>query len=229
MSWRDYWNTDHPIYVNQRHRRLHYEGLARDIAGYVPSPDSIVLDYGCGEAEAARHVARTCGVLNLFDTAPNVRASVARRFADEPKIRVLDEAGVEALASESVDYVVCVSVLQYLTRDELGQALDLWREKLKAGGRLVIADVIPPCINPLDDISALLGFALRGGFFIAACLGLVRTFFSDYRKLRGQLGLATYAEADFLALLAAHGFKGERAAQNFGHNPKRMTFVATRL
>ena len=229
MSWRDYWNTDHPIYVNQRHRLLHYEGLARDIAAYIPSPDAIVLDYGCGEAEAAARVAQGCAVLNLFDTAPNVRASLARRFAGEPKIRVLDEAALEALAPESVDYVVCVSVLQYLTRAELGEALDLWREKLKEGGRLVVADVIPPDLSPLADIQALLAFALRGGFFIAACLGLVRTFFSDYRKLRGQLGLTTYGQGDFLGLLAAHGFKGERAAQNFGHNPARMTFVATRL
>jgi len=29
-------------------------------------------------------------------------------------------------------------------------------------------------------------------------------------------------------LLATHGFAGKRAEQNVGHNPARMTFVATR-
>ena len=73
MDWREYWNTDHPIYVNARHRLLHYEGLARDIAARIPSPDAVVLDWGCGEAEAADRVARGCKTLYLFDTAPNVR------------------------------------------------------------------------------------------------------------------------------------------------------------
>lgn len=229
MSWRDYWNTDHPIYVNARHRLLHYDALARDIVGYIPAPDAVMLDHGCGEAENARVVAQRCAELLLFDTAPNVRASVARRFADEPGIRVLDETALDALAAESLDIVVCVSVLQYLTREECAETLDLWRDKLKAGARLVVGDVVPPDLSPLDDVRALLSFAARGGFLVAAGLGLARAFFSDYRRLRGELGLTTYRESDFLDLLDAHGFRGERAAHNIGHNQRRMTFVATRL
>jgi SAM-dependent methyltransferase len=229
MDWREYWNTDHPIYVNARHRLLHYEGLARDIAACIPSPDAVVLDWGCGEAEAADRVARGCKTLYLFDTAPNVRANVARRCAGVAHIAVIDEAGLEALPDESLDMIVCVSVLQYLDAATLNDAMELWRDKLKAGGRLVVADVIPPNLNPLADIKALLAFGAQGGFLVAAGLGLVRTFFSDYRKLRGQLGLTTHAEGDFLRLLAANGFRGERADRNFGHNQARMTFVATRL
>lgn len=30
MSWREYWNADNPIYVNGRHRRLHYRRIADD-------------------------------------------------------------------------------------------------------------------------------------------------------------------------------------------------------
>ena len=50
------------------------------------------------------------------------------------------------------------------------------------------------------------GFAWREGFFAAAVLGLVSTFFSDYRRLRQKLGLKVYAEADMLrqARRAAH-------------------------
>lgn len=229
MDWREYWNTDHPIYVNARHRLLHYEGLARDIAAYIPAPDAVVLDWGCGEAEAADRVARGCKTLYLFDTASNVRANVARRCAGVANIAVIDEAGLEALPDESLDMVVCVSVLQYLDAATLNDAMELWRDKLKAGGRLVVADVIPPNLSPLADIKALLAFGAQGGFLVAAGLGLVRTFFSDYRKLRGQLGLTTHAEGDFLRLLSANGFRGERADRNFGHNQARMTFVATRL
>ena len=118
------------------------------------------------------------------------------------------------------------SLLQYLKAAEFGELLDFWRAKLKAGGKLVIADVIAPDVSPLQDIRALLTFALQGGFLLAALRGLAATFFSDYRKLRGEIGLTAYAEGDMLALLAAHGFTGERARQNIGHNEARMTFVA---
>ena len=74
MNWREFWNGTHSIYVNERHRALHYDRIAKDIASLVTSPDASVLDYGCGEAESADIVARRCGMLYLYDSAPNVQA-----------------------------------------------------------------------------------------------------------------------------------------------------------
>ena len=61
----------------------------------------------------------------------------------------------------------------------------------------------------------------------AAVLGLVRTVaLTDYWRLRSNLGLSRYAEAEIVAKLAAAGFSAQRAAVNIGHNPARMTFLA---
>jgi hypothetical protein len=90
----------------------------------------------------------------------------------------------------------------------------------------VLADVISPDASAIRDARALLAFAWRGGFFIDACVGLVATFFSDYRKLRAQYGLTRYAPDEMLAILAAHGFEGARAPVNIGHNQTRMMFEA---
>jgi len=51
------------IYVNERHRDVHYRTIATDISKLVPSPDAKVLDYGCGEATSANLVAEAwaCG------------------------------------------------------------------------------------------------------------------------------------------------------------------------
>jgi hypothetical protein len=62
---------------------------------------------------------------------------------------------------------------------------------------------------------------------MAALAGLVRTAFSDYRKLRAQYGLSTYAEADIVGLIRAAGYDNVQRRPNFGHNPHRMTFVGT--
>ncbi|MDB5649692.1 MAG: methyltransferase, partial [Hyphomicrobiales bacterium] len=96
-------------------------------------------------------------------------------------------------------------------------------------GRLVVADVIPADANAVDDVKALLGFAWQGGFLMAACLGLVATFFSDYRKLRDEIGLTRYSTQDIETLFSAHAFAATRAPVNIGHNQSRMMFVAAPL
>ena len=228
-SWRTFWDGTHSIYVNARHRTLHYETLADDLAALVPAPDAHVLDHGCGEALAADRLAGACGRLDLFDTAPSIQAKLAARFAGTARIRVLDEATLHALPEGSLDCVILNSVAQYLDAPQMADLLVLWHHILRPGGRLVLADIVPPDVSPLRDAAALLRFAARGGFLGAALVGLARTAVSDYRTLRAQLGLTTYTEPAMLALLAAHGFSARRAAKNVGHNDARMTFVASRI
>jgi ubiquinone/menaquinone biosynthesis C-methylase UbiE len=227
-TWIDFWNAEHSIYVNERHKRLHAEAIARDIARYIPHTGAVVVDHGCGEALYAEAVARECDRLILCEAAPRIREDLARRLSGMRNAEVVEPAGVERLPDASLDLVVVNSVLQYLKREELEGLLDLWRAKLKPEGRLVIADVIPPNVSPLRDAAALLTFAARGGFLLPALGGLVRTAFSDYGRIRAQLGFSTHAEQEFMALLAAHGLAGERVHPNFGHNQARMTFSARR-
>ena len=227
MNWRDFWNGTHSIYVNERHRALHYDRIAKDIGRLVASPDSAVLDYGCGDAEASDHVARMSGLLYLYDAAPNVQERLRLRFGRNEKIVVLTTTALEAMTDHSVDLVIANSVVQYLTHAEFENMLDMARRKLKSDGRLIVADVIPPDASAIDDVRALLTFAWQGGFLIPAFIGLVATFFSDYRKLREQLGLTRYAQQDIETLFAAHGFNAKRAPNNIGHNQTRMMFVAT--
>lgn len=227
MSWREYWNADTPIYVNDRHKSLHYAAIARDIAGHIPHDGAVVLDHGCGEALSADRVAARCTRLYLCDGAPLVRDRLAARFGGEPKITVIAPEEVETLPDHGLDLVVANSLLQYLSTEELDELLGLWHSKLKEDGRLVLADVIPHETGPLDDVSALLRFARDGGFLGAALAGLARTALSDYAKLRSELGLTQYGEAEIVALLKDRGFTGRRTAHNMGHNQKRMTFTAT--
>src|SRR5918998_449042 len=125
MNWRDFWNQDTPIYVSERHKVLHYAWLARDIAALIPSPDALVLDYGCGEALSADRVAARCRTLYLCDAAPVVRERLEARFTDEPRIKVLAPEDVQNLPEASLDLVIANSVIQYLSLDELRAFLAL--------------------------------------------------------------------------------------------------------
>jgi ubiquinone/menaquinone biosynthesis C-methylase UbiE len=225
-TWIDYWNSDHPIYVSDRHKLLHAAGIAKDFARHIKSKDAVVLDYACGEALYAEEVARLCKHLICSDTAAAVREKLAERVSKIESIEVQSAEQTQALPDSSCNLIVVNSLLQYLTLDQLSPLLSLWRRLLKADGRLVIADVIPPNVSPVKDATALLSFGLKGGFAGAAVKGLVKTALSDYRKLRGELGFTMHHEYDFLAMLSRHGFSGERSHPNFGHNQARMTFVA---
>jgi len=225
-DWLAFWDKPHAIYVNARHKDVHYRLIAEEIAARVPSRDARVLDYGCGEALHAEIVAAACGELVLCDGAPSVRAGLAAHFAGNAKIRVLAPDDIERLPQATLDFIVLHSVAQYLSAEQLRALLATFRRLVAPGSVVLLSDIIPPEFSAAADVAALLRFAATNGFLLAALGGLFRTLFSDYRRLRARYGLAHYSAADILLTLEAAGFAAERAPKNIGHNPARMAFVA---
>ena len=225
-DWRSFWDSEHSIYVNARHKDVHYRDIADQIAAFVPGPTARVLDYGCGDALHADRVAAVAAEVLLADSTQSVRAAMAARFAGNPRIKVLAPEELEQRSDRSLDLIVANSVVQYLSKAELDRVLALFRRLLAPGGALIVADVIPPDVGAVSDVVALLRLAARNGFLVAALLGLARTAVSPYRKLRSTLGIAQYTEAEFTRALTAAGFAAERLPRNMEHNPARMTFRA---
>ncbi len=225
-DWISYWDSDHPIYVNARHFDVHYANIADDIVRLLPGQHARVLDYGCGEALHADKIAGRCATLYLCEAAPTVRSRLTERFGKVANIAVTSPEDVAAMEPESLDLIVANSLLQYLKRGELVALLKEWRRLLVPGGALIIADVIGPKQSAIADALSLLNFARKNGFLTAAFIGLVKTTLSDYRKLRAELGLATYPEEEMLKLLTEAGFDAARLRPNLGHNQGRMAFRA---
>jgi ubiquinone/menaquinone biosynthesis C-methylase UbiE len=225
-DWIDYYDSTHTIYASRLHRDLHFQLIARDIIGYIPSPDAVVLDYACGEALSAAKVADACGKLILAEPAPGVRGRLIARFAPDTRIRVRSLEDLRKTDANSIDLAIMNSVAQYMTPAELDAAFAIVKRLLKPGGRLVLGDILRPEVGMPKDVLALLRFAATHGFLRDALIGLVSTALSDYRQLRAKVGLQRYSEAEMLAKLAASGFSASRAHVNIGHNPWRMTFVA---
>jgi len=225
-EWIDYYDSTHTIYASKLHRDVHFQIIARDIIGYIEQPDAVVLDYSCGEALAAADVAEACGTLILAEPAPGVRGRLIARFAPNMKIRVRTLKDLKKMAGGSVDLAVMNSVAQYMSAEQLDEALADIRRLLKPDGRLLLGDILRPSVGMSRDVLALLWFARKYGFLRDAMLGLISTALSDYRELRTRLGLQRYREADMIAKLSAAGFSAVRARRNIGHNQWRMTFVA---
>jgi trans-aconitate methyltransferase len=225
-TWREFWDRPHRIYVNDRHRQVHYQRVASDIIAEIPDSGATVLDYGCGEALQAGMVAARCKRLLLCEAAPSLRKALEDRYGSNPGIAVLAPEEIDALPEGSLDLVVANSVLQYLAREECAGLARRLRPKLSPRGKIVFADVIPPAGGIVADVASLLSTAAREGFFFAALGGLAFTLVSDYRRLRQQIGLTMYEESEILALLEQAGYRARRRARNFGFNQRRMAIIA---
>src|SRR5437588_7841805 len=88
-DWKSFWESDHSIYVNSRHKDVHCRDIAKQIAALVPGPQARVLDYGCGESVHADLVAAAAAEFVLCDSAAPVRAGLQHRFAGNLCIKVL--------------------------------------------------------------------------------------------------------------------------------------------
>jgi SAM-dependent methyltransferase len=225
-DWLAFWDSPHFIYVNARHKDVHYGLIAREIAALVPGRDARVLDYGCGEALHAELIADAAGEVLLCEAAPGVREGLHERFTGNGKIRVVAPHEIARLPEHSLDLIVLHSVAQYLTPAGTGALFALFHRLLKPGGLLVVSDILQPKVAAAADAIALLQFGKANGFFFAAFWGLTRTLFSNYWRLRSRLGLTRYAEADMIERLAAAGFTAKRVEKNIGHNQARLAFHA---
>src|SRR3977135_1434180 len=143
-EWIDYYDSTHTIYASRLHRALHFQVIARDIIGYISSPDAVVLDYACGEALSAAKVADACGKLYLAEPAPGVRGRLIARFAPNTRIRVRSLDDVRKMAENSIDLAVMNSVAQYMTGDELDAAFAVVKRLLKPAGRPRRGALLPP-------------------------------------------------------------------------------------
>lgn len=201
MGWDAYWNGRTTIYVNDLHKQIHYRGVAAEgVISLLPHESARVLDFGCGEALSADVVAKQARTLVLCDKAQVVREGLITRFESVENISVSAPEVIAVMPSPSFDLIIVNSVIQYLSRPELDALFAEWHRLLSPGGLLVVGDIVTPAGNMISDIRALLSFAACNKFFLSACAGLMRTFFSEYRSKRAQLGLLRLVRAHFWIL-----------------------------
>ncbi len=223
-EWLDYWDGDVSLYVSPRHLEAHYRGLFRAIEPLLPATPFTLLDFGCGEALMSPTLAARGARVVLHDAAPSRAAVLRARFAGVSGVEVAEDL---APLAGACDLVLLISVLQYVPKAELPALLARLRACLAPGGRLVIGDILGPDNSVVADVTALLSFARREGFFFAALAGLARTLRSDYGRLRGEIGLTTWTFEEIAPVLTAAGFDAAPLGWNIGHAGHRRSIVAT--
>ena len=228
-SWIDFWNGNHLIYVNEKHKLAHSDKIFSDVLNWLPTNNCSVLDFGCGEALYALKLNETCENLILVDASENIRKKLLIETSKQESIKILSMSECCAIKNSSIDLILVNSVFQYLTFEQTEEVLILFHRILKNNGKLIIADIIPNDLSLWADISSLLKFGFKNGFFFFAFLGLFKIYLSEYRSLRRDLGLSLYSSEDFINLMSKSHFKAKMEPLNFGHNQNRFCFSAEKM
>jgi ubiquinone/menaquinone biosynthesis C-methylase UbiE len=228
-SWYEYWNRPNGIFVSESHKRAHYQRIFSNVLPFLPrGPGGAVLDWGCGEASAAELMASACERVYLYDSADIVHTRLRQRYEEHRGITVLDAERLKRLPSDSLDLILINSVIQYLSRAQLIDALFDLRRLLKPGGRVLIGDVIAPGTQTWQHAMVFLTFAYRSGFMVSGIIGLFRTFLPSYNSVKRQHGLAKYSETEILNIFELCELHGERLPRNIAVSPIRSSYIASK-
>lgn len=185
-------------------------------------PGMRVLDFGCGFGAVSERLAGLGVELRYFDRAASMRAFVERRLQGYDNARLTDPATTE----ERFDLVIINSVVQYMSPEELQQALAHWRGLLAPGGRVMVSDIIPPESHFLGEVFESLRFSAANGVLVTSIFRLVQEFIR-YSKRRSSLVLLRLDRDRVREMAAAAGLNAEFLAGNLTFRRHRLTVALT--
>ncbi len=152
-------------------RRL---AVAIDLAGEL-APGATVLDFGAGDGETCKWLARRHPRAQLvcYEPAPALRRQAADNLHELPGVRLLGE--IDAVADGSIDCLLCLEVLEHLPPPETDAALAQIGRVLRPGGRAVIG--VPVEVGPPALYKGLFRMARHYGTYDARALNVLACLF----------------------------------------------------
>ncbi len=210
--WVHYWN--HQTFIDDamlaRSSRVFLKA-SEDVMAF--SDQDRVLDIGCGPgtliAAMAPRVREICGL----DTSERRVEACRDRFTACENVTI--EQLVERYTDFSVvgerkfDKIVCLSVIQYYREKNDVRALIREVKRVAApGARFLIGDILIEA-SLAQDVLSLLWSAVQDGQPLKVFKFLWQARFSEYGKLRRDIGLLSFRKNELLGMSNDEGLKAE--------------------
>jgi len=122
-----------------------YDAVASAAVGDETNPR--ILELGCGTGNLTACLLTRGATVIAIDQDPEMLAVAREKLGTEPRLTLQEVAAVEVadrFPAGSFDAVAGTLVLSEMSEDEQAYVLEAARRILRPGGRLVVADEIPP-------------------------------------------------------------------------------------
>jgi 2-polyprenyl-3-methyl-5-hydroxy-6-metoxy-1,4-benzoquinol methylase len=123
-------------YASDPRFRRRFEKITKILDRIIPSHDGCALDVGCGTGIFSQYLSRKGWTVRAIDASPDM-IEQAKAMDASGKIEFSNDT-IEsfALAPNSFDLILCLSMLEYVEDDEV--AIQKFHQLLKLGGLLVV-------------------------------------------------------------------------------------------
>jgi len=149
-DWKTYWDQigdqSASDFDYDHHRGLHDSELEqlsqRELIAFIdPQAHEEIFDAGCGTGTNMFSLCPHAKLVSGIDFAQSAVTRCQQRIVEKsvPNVHVAQGSVTELqLPDRSVDKIICLSVFQYLTDDQVRQAMSEFRRVLRSNGVLVI-------------------------------------------------------------------------------------------
>jgi len=211
-NWSQYWDTQSDM-GDDAWRKNAELFLAGSEAFFPLSSQDRVLDIGSGPGFLAEMIRERVRHVHCVDTSPRFVEAGRKRLAGARNVMFTllgpDYLDYSFLAGEKFTRIGCASVIQYFkSTEEVRSLIAMAQAHALPGALMLIADIPEP--RPfLKDLAGLLRTAWRQRYLLKVLRFTLRSLWSDYSRLRKQVGLLTVKRDDLDAIVAGLGARGE--------------------
>lgn len=194
-----------------------------------------ILDYGCGPG----FVADTLAVQNISFTGVDINEFYIEKCRENHPgstfIHITTDIAVnkkildELLVNEKFDYIIILSVAQYLkSTTELQALIGMLRTYMSENGRIILADIIDENTSSVKDALSILFHYIKIGKVPTFVRFMLYLMFSDYKKVSGKIPLLMIPEQAIREISANNSLQYEKV-QGLTIQKTRCSYVLGNL
>lgn len=222
MTWNSFFDTFAAVGDWDQIVSDHY--VAQLLARVPIDRTTTVLDYGCGGGYDVRVLGSKAGHVFGTDRSPSQLARARQRTHPLSNCSIVEYDRYASLPP--LDLILCKSVIQYMSPEELQRELSVWHQLLKDDGTVVCADVLMERPHFVAEVMEMFHLARSTSSLAVFLRQVVRQVFSPYMLMQHRQPLATYSFELLVGLGNDVGFR-VAVSENLVYNRlrKTVTFV----
>ena len=221
-KWDQHWNSTK---INYDIFKIWAQCFIRSYEKYFGfSKSDIVLDFGAGRGDIPLLIKDKVQKIYLFEKSQISTDFLRKKFKNIKNIDIVDNV---LEINEPVSLIIINSVIQYMTKDEVGNMLSNLHKISNSKTKLIISDTLPSNYTKFNDAINLLKTSLKNGFFLKFASNMATSIIYSPKLSLKTSALQAYDAYEIKQLLLKHGYNSIIMERNFTYSTHRYTLYCT--